>query len=95
MNDPMEMLAKDAARRVRELEDRYIDDAIIGGATDAASLLDKPEVRDQVSRLGFMQAVAAQNADGIKPPQRPGPRRRAKKHPSRRQAVKAARKRSR
>lgn len=79
--DEMEALFMAVGEEQRKMEQRYVDEAIIGGATDAAKLLDDSAVRDQIGQMAFQRTLARQSKDGIKPPPRPGPARRAKKRP--------------
>lgn len=95
MNDDHTALFHAADAHQRTLEADLVDRAIIGGAKDAASLLDSDEVRQRLAQLAFTKAVEEQNASQGPPVRDPGPRRRSKQNPSKRKAAKAARRRNR
>jgi len=95
MDVNMEEFHANVREEAERLGRKYVDDAIIGGAKDAASILDKEEVRDQIGKLALMREMQAQNVQGAEPPKPVGPRRHDKKRVPKRKAAKAARKRNR
>jgi hypothetical protein len=95
MNVDMEEFHANVRAEAERLERKYVDDAIIGGASDAASILDKEVVRDQIGKSALMREMRQRRARQHEVPKAHGPRRFDKKRPTRRQRVKAARKRNR
>lgn len=84
-----------AAQQAQEkLQKRLVDNAIIGGAKDAAALLDNDAAVNQMAKLAFEDAVARMRPDVVPEPLA-GPRRRPKRNLSAHKRAKAARKRNR
>lgn len=85
-------LFAEAAEVQKMLAAKRVDDLIIAGAKNAAEILDNPNLQERTA----MEAVARVMGVGEAPQSRqPGPARRSKKRPTKRQRTKAARKSNR
>lgn len=79
-----------ADERLGRLQARALDTALLKGGSDVSEMLSDPVVQNMLAQRALQEAAVSPAKQ--KPP---GPRRRPKKHPTRRQRVKAARRANR